>query len=332
MKDINYSVIIRTTGKAGEKYKKLLQSIKALKPKPKEVIVILPNGYELPTDRLGWETFYYSPKGMVIQRLTGINICNTPYALITDDDIVFDSDFVQKLFEPVENRNYGIAAGPLIKFFPKKGIQSLFAIAMGSAIPTVFHKDRYNTLLKTTGYSYNRNVDIKQHRLYETQSAPWTCFFANIPLLKSIHFEDEIWLDKFGYSAYDDTAMFYKAWLNGVKSVIVSDAWYDHLDAKTSKRGIKIEACFAAGFNMYIFWHRFIYSIEKSEVKRFWCRICISYRIFGQYCYNLFNLLRKHISIKEYSAFKAGVKEAKKWKKSKEYKNLNPVYKIIENE
>ena len=74
---IDYSVIIRTTGRAGEKYRRLLSSIEALEPRPREVIVVLPEGYGLPSDRLGWESFYFCPKGMVIQRLHGIAMCKT---------------------------------------------------------------------------------------------------------------------------------------------------------------------------------------------------------------------------------------------------------------
>ena len=41
---IDYSVIIRTTGKAGEKYRQLLRSNAAQEPKPREVNVVLPQG------------------------------------------------------------------------------------------------------------------------------------------------------------------------------------------------------------------------------------------------------------------------------------------------
>ena len=94
MEQIDYSVVIRTTGKAGEKYKRLLSSIDALLPRPREVIVVLPEGYDLPPERLGWETFHFCPKVMVSQRLYAIRVCRTPYALISDDDIAFDSHFV----------------------------------------------------------------------------------------------------------------------------------------------------------------------------------------------------------------------------------------------
>ena len=41
---LDYSVIIRTTGKAGAKYQGLLDSIAGLEPQPREVIVVLPDG------------------------------------------------------------------------------------------------------------------------------------------------------------------------------------------------------------------------------------------------------------------------------------------------
>ena len=79
---IDYSVIIRTTGQAGEKYTKLLESIKKLKPQPREIIVVLPEKADLPENQLGYEKFFYSPKGMVIQRMCGIAKCKTRYGLI----------------------------------------------------------------------------------------------------------------------------------------------------------------------------------------------------------------------------------------------------------
>ena len=65
---LDYSVIIRTTGKAGEKYARLLKSIENLNPQPKEIIVVLPEGYTPPKESLVKEKIYYCPKGMVNQR------------------------------------------------------------------------------------------------------------------------------------------------------------------------------------------------------------------------------------------------------------------------
>lgn len=317
---IDYSVIIRTTGQAGEKYKKLLESIKLLVPQPKEVIVVLPSGYKLPEEQLGWETFSFSPKGMVAQRIHGIQMCKTQYALITDDDISFETDFVQKLYKPLSDGKYGISAGPLLDFLPEKGLPMLAAMLTGAAIPTILHKDRYNTVLRTTGYSYNRKIKIGDERIYETQSGAWTCFFADIYILRSTRFEDELWLDKNGYSAHDDTAMFYKAWIRGVKSIIVANAEYKHLNAQTSTRGNREKVMYATGFNIVVFWHRFLRG--NNCLVRIWSEFCINYRIITQKIYNRFNVLRNRMTLDEAVAFTTGTNAAWKWITTKEYNDL----------
>lgn len=315
---IDYSVIIRTTGKAGEKYRRLLESISALEPQPKEVIVVLPEGYDLPEDQLGWETFYHCPKGMVIQRLHGVAMCKTPYALISDDDIAFDSDFVQKLHAPIASGNYGLSAGPLTEFFPGKGLPTIMSVLTGASGPSVFHRNRYNTVLRTTGYSFNRK--IKPGKFYETQSAPWTCFYADIEKLRSIRFEDEIWLDMNAYSAHDDTTMFYKAWLRGIKSVIVGDAPYQHLDARTSTKGKMRKALYASGFNKVVFWHRFLSGSHHCE--KIWSKFCIVFRLNSQKLYNRLNKLRGRTTEDEVQAFDKGVADAWLWVRTAEYDKL----------
>lgn len=57
-----YTIAIRTLGKAGEKYQRLLNSIQNSRILPEKVVVVLPEGYEIPSERMGWETFVYAPK------------------------------------------------------------------------------------------------------------------------------------------------------------------------------------------------------------------------------------------------------------------------------
>lgn len=51
-----YSVYIRTLGKGGDKYQRLLDSIKKQTIQPLEVVVVLPYGYKKPKERLGYDT------------------------------------------------------------------------------------------------------------------------------------------------------------------------------------------------------------------------------------------------------------------------------------
>ena len=167
MESVDYSVIIRTTGNAHEKYQKLLDSVSQLEPQPRELIVVLPEGYALPSERLGWETFLFCPKGMVRQRMAGIEACRTAYALICDDDVSFPPDFVRKLHAPVREGLGAFSAAPLYSFLPDRGAEAVVCTLMASAVPTVFHRaTRYVSVLKSTGYSYNRRLDRSSTRYY----------------------------------------------------------------------------------------------------------------------------------------------------------------------
>lgn len=109
-----YSVAIRTLGTAGSKYARLLDSIAKQSIRPQEVIVVLPHGYPLPAERQGWERFVFSPKGMVSQRVAGFDACQSDYILALDDDVEFDTDFVEQLFGTIPRTGAQLAP-PIIK-------------------------------------------------------------------------------------------------------------------------------------------------------------------------------------------------------------------------
>ena len=142
MEIIDYSVVIRTTGKAREKYVRLLNSVKQLIPIPTEIIVVLPDGYSLPLERLGTEKFYFSKKGMYYQRIEGIKRCKTKYALICDDDVCFDSDFVKKLHKPLLQKKGFISAAPLFSFLPENTKGVISDAITASAVPTLLYRNK----------------------------------------------------------------------------------------------------------------------------------------------------------------------------------------------
>lgn len=321
MKDIDYSVIIRTIGKANEKYQMLLDSISKLEPLPIEVIVVLPEGFDEPQQKLGWETFYYSKKGMVAQRTYGISKCKTKYAFICDDDVNFGSDFIKKLYEPLEKGLGSLSVAPLYSFLPPKGLNTLVNIFMSSAAPTLFHKGNYCTVLRGTGYSYNRHLKT-DNGYYYSQSAAGTCFFANINDLRNVDFESEHWIDMNGYSAMEDETMFYKAFLMGYKTVVVPDAYYVHADAKTSTRNNALTPRYCLGFNRTVFWYRFIYSNQKNIFTKIYSRFCFLYHKFWKLSYEWITYKFRHGDRECYKSMKRGYKEAKKYILSDSYSSL----------
>lgn len=317
---IDYSVVIRTTGKAGLKYQKLLDSIQQLDPRPREVIVVLPEGFPLPPEQLGWETFCYSPKGMVVQRMAGLAACKTPYALFCDDDVCFGPDFVAQLYAPVRDGLGSFSIGPLYSFLPVPGIPAVIDAITARAIPTVLHKSRrYVSVLKSTGYSYNRH--LQTGRYYETQSAAWTCFFADTAAMNALDFHNESWLDAHGYSAMDDQTMFYKAWLRGHPTIVSPEARYEHLDARTSIRNNNPNVHYSSTYNRLVFWHRFIYS-QGSKTAAI---VCYSYRLLWELIFDLSNLARRRMTTDDLRIRWRGWRDALRYIHSQAYRSLPDV-------
>lgn len=98
----SYSIVIRTLGNTGDKYCQMLDCINSLSIKPEEVIVVIPYGYELDYT-LGYERVVRSEKGMVTQRAVGIQEAKSDYVLVVDDDLRFEANFVERLFESLTN-------------------------------------------------------------------------------------------------------------------------------------------------------------------------------------------------------------------------------------
>lgn len=322
---MTYSVAIRTIGKAGEKYKRLLDSIKNLIPQPEKVVVVLPEGYALPKERIGTETFIFSSKGMIVQRLVALKYITSDYTLFCDDDVEFDSDFVTKLLEPLETGEYSCSAGPLLSFFPPVGLKYFLASALGGACVMLYGRtDTYVRILKTGGWSYNRDIDMVSHKIYKTESLPGTCFMAKTEAISAIQLENEMWAERTGYAAFEDRVMIYKLLLNGYSTCVVSDALYNHNDAKTSVQEMRTIPLYARAFNHYVFWHRFIYSIA-SPIGKIWSKICIEYYIILQLIHSRLKRITGRVNDESINVISQGFRDARKFILTDEYKKLPSV-------
>lgn len=318
---MDYSVIIRTVGRAGEKYRRLLESIEKLHPAPRETIVMLPHGYIPPDAHIVGERICYCPKGMVAQRVHGIAECQSEYILLLDDDIAFEADFVQKLYTPIAQGAYDITAGPLTELFPNKTAAIIRSFLGASAVPARKTANYYARLMRSTGYQYNR-IATPQPQVFPTETAGGACIFARTDVIRNIHYEDELWLDRNTYALHDDTVLFYKAHCNGLRCGIVADAVYAHLDAGTSKTGGNAQMERGAAFNRIVLWHRFIYKQERSVLGKAWATVCLMHRFVVQFivffCKALVGLDTWEIPAAHFD----GIIQALKWRKSEEYQRL----------
>lgn len=103
-----YSVAIRTLGKAGEKYRRTLQSIAAQSHKPEEVIIVIPQGYDLPKERLGYERFVIGDKGMVAQRARCFAESTSQWTLAIDDDVEMEPTLIEQLLHIAQSKDSNI--------------------------------------------------------------------------------------------------------------------------------------------------------------------------------------------------------------------------------
>ena len=104
MNKVSYSVVIRTLGNTGEKFRTMLNAIERQTVKPLEVIVAIPDGCQL-DHTLGYERIVRCNKGMVTQRAAGIEAAQSEYLLVLDDDLDFPPDFAEKMHRFLKERD-----------------------------------------------------------------------------------------------------------------------------------------------------------------------------------------------------------------------------------
>lgn len=322
----SYSIVIRTLGFGGKNYKALLESIRKQTIKPKHVYVFIAEGYELPQERLGNEEFIYCEKGMWKQRVYGMEYTtkygDSEYQLVIDDDISFEENFVEVCLSIVKEYNADI----LIPGISENGNKPYTTpSSIKKRLITGFIGSRFETkksdyqieILSTAGFKVNVN---NQQNVRRTQSGTFAAFIIKSSVFPILDLRIEEWIDMTKYSLPDDQLFFYKAHCKGLRLYSCKEPFINHLDSGSSQKGRLNDIAFASGRNIYIFWHRFLYlrSIGKKRIK---LTLAINYRLFNTYILYFIKGLVKH----DFSILKSyyeGVRQAKEFIKSEEYKKL----------
>lgn len=144
-------------------------------------------------------------------------------------------------------------------------------------------------------------------------------------VLRDIHFEEELWLERNGYAAFDDQTMFCKLLRNDYRTCVVSDATYIHNDAKASTRELKSGIFYQHCFNRQVFWQRYIFEFANTPIERVWCRICFFYSEMMLKCYDRILLKSGRINKDAIEDKKRAKSDAYLFVKSDAYKELPPV-------
>lgn len=274
----DYSIVIRTLGNTGEKYRCMLDAIEQQTVKPKEILVVIPEGYSL-DHKIGTEKVIYSAKGMVSQRAVGIHHAKSDYLLVLDDDLDFPDDFVEKLYCTMMERKLDcvLTAGNWSrteaddntaqgkKSFKTKILQlfKLWRLAFtGQAFYSRRKSKYYDTITSTAGHRTYVNCENEL-----CQTGAFACFFIKSDVAKAIRFGDDLWLEQgsiSSYAAFDDAVFFYKCFLNRGRFAYTGVTGFNHLDAaagRPSKDRITAKRIrlYTIARNRTVFWYRYVW-------------------------------------------------------------------------
>lgn len=324
MVELKYTAVIRTLGTAGAKYQTLLDSLAAQTIKPEAILVYIAEGYPLPKETIGIEQYIYVKKGMVAQRALQYKEVKTEYVLFLDDDVYLSPQSVEILYSELR-KNAGQVISPCTfqNHMVRLGHKILLSI-QGRELCRFWRSRWGYKILWNGGFSYNNNPIAS---VYESQINAGPCFLCRKEDFLSIHYEDELWLDKTYYAFPEDQVMFYKMYCYGLKILTSFDSGVIHLDASstvldTNEKMMKI--VFSEYRNKLIFWHRFLFRPEPIFfVKVLKCVSILSSYLFEGVKYGVYMLFGRYTKGK---AFFSGVFDALCYIRSDEYKRLPAVF------
>lgn len=320
---MNYTAVIRTLGRAGEKYQRLLDSLCSQTVRPVKILVYIAEGYPLPKETCNKERYIYVKKGMVAQRALPYNEVDTEYILFLDDDVFLPDNAVETLYNSLKTSNADIIS-PDVFDNSARSVKSEILMTLSGRMRARRHDNTWAyKVMSSSGYSYNKNPE---NIAYLSQTNAGSCFFCRKSDFIKIKFEEEQWLDQIGYAIGDDQIMFYKMYLSGLKQLTVFGTGIEHLDAGCNLGNKEKELKLIEGdyFFRKVFWHRFLQTPESRVMKRIWNRICISY--FYGFGFFISAIKGKKATL---AAKHRGLSRANAFLKSEEYKSLPKVKKLI---
>lgn len=267
---MKYTAVIRTLGKAGEKYHRELCSLCTQTIPPEDIIVYIADGYGLPKETCGREKYIYVKKGMVSQRALPYYEVKTEWILFLDDDVYLPPTGVETLFKAITDHGADVVSPNTFENHKMGWRTRLMNRILAKAKP--FKSDYWAyKILKSGGFGYNINP-TKDFYWSESNAGP--CFLCRKSDFLNIHFDHELWLDDTPYALPEDQVMFYKMYLKGFKVATIFNSGIEHLDAGTaiktsSDRTMKM--LFSEYRNQIIFWHKFIkpYNIGLNRLLAF---------------------------------------------------------------
>lgn len=317
---MEYTAVIRTLGKAGEKYQKLLDSLVSQTVKPNQIIVYIAEGYAIPKETVGIEQYVYVKKGMVAQRALPYDEVDTEYMLCLDDDLVLPDSFVEDMFRAMAEAGADVISPDVFPNHKRSFSHEVMMALSGRMIARRCDDSWGYKVLRTGGYSYRKHIQKSE---YHSQTNAGACLLCRKTDFRKIHFEDELWLDAASYPLGEDQVMYFKMHLLGLEVFTFYDSGIIHLDAGDNLNPEKQMGLLYSDLRFkVVFWHRFLWAVDNAWGK-FLDSIAIAYYLLFTICISALKLQRDVLSVK----YKA-IKDSFRFLKSDEYKRIPKVKRV----
>ena len=313
-----YSVAIRTLGTNPKVLKQELESIVRQTIQPQKVIIFIAKGYERPKTQIGKEEYVWVKKGMVAQRALDYQENESDVILMLDDDVELAPDSAEKMLKAMEEHSADCVAADTFKN-QEMTLREKIKTFISNGIYARRNDGWAFKILRNGSFSFNGNPS---DGFYWTETFAGPCWMVKKDVLKAVHLEDELWLDRMGFSYGDDAVESYKLFLNGYKSGVLYESGVKNLDAKTSS-GVyhkNDKKFYTRSFGIFAIWWRMIYT---SRDKRWLSASLFALKAWWQLnLHILFGIVKLNAQI-PYNYMK-GLKDGWNFVHSDEYKAIPP--------
>lgn len=266
---LKYSIAIRTLGTSGEKFVRELESIKRQTVQPENVVIYIAEGYNRPEYTIGKEEYVWVKKGMMAQRVLPYDEIDTPLILMLDDDVELEDDSAQRLIEALEENNFDCIAAVTFRNYMISLPKKVYIAVTNLVFP--HWSDTWAVKIHSNGsFSYNNKVTKD---IYLSQSAAGPAALWKKDVFLNLHLEDELWIDRLGFSFGDDNLIFNKLYKNGYRLGAHYECGVKHLDGKSSSSAFQkdLKKFYTRSVASFMVWYRTCYGLKGlSPFKKAW--------------------------------------------------------------
>jgi GT2 family glycosyltransferase len=229
---LTYSIVIRTLGTAGDKFREELVSITKQTVQPDEVRVYIAEGYDRPNFTIGRETYHWTKKGMMAQRLLPYDDIDSDCIMMLDDDVCLAPDSAERMLSAMEQYGADCVGADIFKNHDMSAFMKFYAAATNLVFPHYSKKWAFK-IHRNGSFSYNNNPTKS---FYWSQSCCGAVTVWKRNAYQELKMLDELWLDDMEFAYGDDMLESYKIYKNTYRLGVLFDLDIKHLNAETSKK------------------------------------------------------------------------------------------------